>query len=73
MTANNNQTGTGMAGEDIERVLPCACQSSPVVVTDQRPQVTCFHCGRRGPASEYYWLAIKLWNNDRKGVTAING
>lgn len=72
-TTANNQTGTGRVdGWEDEPVLPCACQRQSTVLQPDggsKWQVTCRHCGRRGPMSEPRWIAIKLWNNDRKGVT----
>ena len=62
-----------MADDNDELPLICACRMYPkaCVVGSQQHQVICFNCGRHGPTAGSQWSAIKLWNNDRRGVTAI--
>ena len=55
------------------QVLFCACQRNPTVLQPDGSkdwQVICRHCGRRGPTAGTRWFAVKLWNNDRRGVTS---
>jgi hypothetical protein len=59
----------GMSDDNIETLL-CACGFSAIThQINNHWQIVCVRCERRGPTADTVWLAAKLWNNDRKGVT----
>jgi len=60
-----------LLGEHFEKehptLEPCVCgRAAECVSGPNLCQVVCRNRGRRGPVAESEWLAVNLWNNDRR-------